>query len=304
MMNGKDDMQADAAQDNVAADIMIPRLPPMAMAIDRGAEVIVGGSSLPGGSRIDSTDMPPFPTLPTNCDLPHNFRRSGWTAGSDIHATMRYKDHVICTDTECANSVHCSSGSSSAKTKHAQDKSPAHKDWIVESLMGLKKTPHNGDCNMSYQEVKEGENNDVKASGHIPEAMPNTKQKKKKQTGNNALNGSGSSKKPAHTYGSIEANRNTNAARQSAINDSTWNQRLAQLRQFKEQHGHTNVPQKWEHNPSLGAWVARNRLFMRQWEGDPSSCSGNQSDRVKILKEVGLSSVIGECCLLPITKSA
>jgi hypothetical protein len=79
-------------------------------------------------------------------------------------------------------------------------------------------------------------------------------------------------------------------------NEAAWNQRFFELQQFKELHGHTNVPQKYEKNPSLGAWVARNRLFMRQLEDDECEIkpSSVQYKRMMKLKELGLASCIGE----------
>lgn len=32
-----------------------------------------------------------------------------------------------------------------------------------------------------------------------------------------------------------------------------------ELLNFQRDHGHCNVPQKYSHNPSLGAWVAQQR---------------------------------------------
>ncbi|KAL7518023.1 hypothetical protein ACHAWX_002889 [Stephanocyclus meneghinianus] len=78
--------------------------------------------------------------------------------------------------------------------------------------------------------------------------------------------------------------------------DLAWNQRFIELQQFKSIHGHCNVPQKYEKNPSLGAWVARNRLFMRQLDalGEKSRVSTVQSQRMKMLKDMGLVSCIGK----------
>jgi hypothetical protein len=95
----------------------------------------------------------------------------------------------------------------------------------------------------------------------------------------------------AVSYGPIQK-------KQAAKAEEAWNQRLAELHEFKAEHGHCNVPQKYEKNASLGAWVARNRLFMRQFEEQPNTCSAIQIQRVLILKEVGLVSGIGMLRLL------
>lgn len=78
--------------------------------------------------------------------------------------------------------------------------------------------------------------------------------------------------------------------------DLSWNQRFIELQKFKSIHGHCNVPQKYEKNPSLGAWVARNRLFMRQWDAmrETSRVSPVQNKRMKLLKDIGLAPCIGK----------
>lgn len=38
-----------------------------------------------------------------------------------------------------------------------------------------------------------------------------------------------------------------------------WDDRLEQLREFKSEHGHTNVPLRYEPNPSLAGWIQTQR---------------------------------------------
>ena len=71
---------------------------------------------------------------------------------------------------------------------------------------------------------------------------------------------------------------------------------------FIRKHGHSNVPQKYESNPSLGAWVARQRLIMRQWEDDQKNTQHATDEkslligeRVERLKNIGLEPSIGKC---------
>ena len=55
--------------------------------------------------------------------------------------------------------------------------------------------------------------------------------------------------------------------------------------------------QKYKKNPSLGAWVARQRLIMRQWEDKQGDGSPNRSviaQRMKRLRDIGLDFSIGE----------
>lgn len=85
--------------------------------------------------------------------------------------------------------------------------------------------------------------------------------------------------------------------------DAAWKRRYVELEVFKRQYGHFNVPQKFEKNPSLGAWVARQRLIMRQWEDqhedertciDTDGTSLPTGERVQRLKNIGLESSIGK----------
>jgi len=70
-------------------------------------------------------------------------------------------------------------------------------------------------------------------------------------------------------------------------------------KEFKRVNGHCNVPQKYEKNSSLGAWVARQRLIMRQWEetgeGKRHGRDTPTGERAERLKNLGLESSIGKC---------
>ncbi|KAL7535093.1 hypothetical protein ACHAXR_012122 [Thalassiosira sp. AJA248-18] len=82
-------------------------------------------------------------------------------------------------------------------------------------------------------------------------------------------------------------------------NEIAWNRRFLELEEFKRQFRHCNVPQKYEANPSLGAWVARQRLIMRHHEEkrpghDTDVKSLSMCERIQRLKNVGLESSIGK----------
>lgn len=71
----------------------------------------------------------------------------------------------------------------------------------------------------------------------------------------------------------------------------SWNQRLHDLRVFKQQFGHCLVPSRYEANPELGIWVGTQRtqyrMYMRCKEtGLPISTSMNE-DRIRELEELG-----------------
>jgi hypothetical protein len=42
-----------------------------------------------------------------------------------------------------------------------------------------------------------------------------------------------------------------------------WERRFQELVEFKEMHGHCNVPILWPENPKLGRWVDNQRKFFR-----------------------------------------
>jgi hypothetical protein len=63
----------------------------------------------------------------------------------------------------------------------------------------------------------------------------------------------------------------------------SWEERLAELAQYKNTHGHCNVPEKT--SPSLGVWVKNQRAQKRLLnEGKKSRLT---PDRVRALDELG-----------------
>ena len=67
------------------------------------------------------------------------------------------------------------------------------------------------------------------------------------------------------------------------------------LQEFKAEHGHTNVPQEYPKNPSLGNWVKYNRYKMREWD---NSGSNDELEKMTLLVEIGLRCYIGECVVM------
>ncbi|KAL7464805.1 hypothetical protein ACHAXS_005134 [Conticribra weissflogii] len=64
-----------------------------------------------------------------------------------------------------------------------------------------------------------------------------------------------------------------------------WLARYEELKRYKEEHGHTNVPQKYEPNPQLGAWCRTQKQQMKLLqEGKPSHMS---QGRLELLNEIG-----------------
>jgi hypothetical protein len=58
-----------------------------------------------------------------------------------------------------------------------------------------------------------------------------------------------------------------------------WDDRLSQLLEYKEEHGHMQVPQRYDSNPQLGQWVQKMR-WMRKM-------GMLKKERIEKLDEVG-----------------
>jgi len=68
------------------------------------------------------------------------------------------------------------------------------------------------------------------------------------------------------------------------------------LQAFKSQYGHCNVPQKYKKNPSLGSWLAQQRISMRKMQLESKSESTRvetQWERISRLEQLGVVSSIG-----------
>jgi hypothetical protein len=61
--------------------------------------------------------------------------------------------------------------------------------------------------------------------------------------------------------------------------EATWEKMFAALKDYKNEHGDCNVPQQWPRNPSLAAWVSKQRT--------DNNKGRLRSDRVKRLEEIG-----------------
>ena len=45
--------------------------------------------------------------------------------------------------------------------------------------------------------------------------------------------------------------------------DSAWENMLAELKHYRDQHGHCNVPKGWRESPQLATWVNTQRTVKR-----------------------------------------
>mmetsp|Transcript_26733 Transcript_26733/g.32420 ORF Transcript_26733/g.32420 Transcript_26733/m.32420 type:complete len:371 (+) Transcript_26733:152-1264(+) len=79
----------------------------------------------------------------------------------------------------------------------------------------------------------------------------------------------------------------------SKTHNGAWEKRYNQLKEFKSQKGHCNVPQKYEMNPSLGVWVSTQRQEYKKY------CEGMASrmteSRLKELENIDFSWSTKKC---------
>jgi len=69
-------------------------------------------------------------------------------------------------------------------------------------------------------------------------------------------------------------------------NERTWFEKLEQLRQFRTEHGHANVPQKYTANPQLGTWVHKQRAqYANYRRGKPSQIT---IERIHLMEAAGV----------------
>ncbi|KAG7358130.1 type III restriction enzyme [Nitzschia inconspicua] len=77
-------------------------------------------------------------------------------------------------------------------------------------------------------------------------------------------------------------------SQQSRYEDS-WNKTIQRLNEYKQQHGHTNVPHMYNdgQRPHLGAWVAAQRKNYRDYQNPNYNVGLMTKKRVEILESLG-----------------
>lgn len=66
-----------------------------------------------------------------------------------------------------------------------------------------------------------------------------------------------------------------------------WTEKLEELRKFREEFGHCNVPTKYEKNPQLSIWAKCQRRQYKLYLTKGPSKSNMTADRIKKLNELG-----------------
>jgi len=73
--------------------------------------------------------------------------------------------------------------------------------------------------------------------------------------------------------------------REANVDDEAWNQRYGELIEYKQKHGHCNVPFQYEPNKPLGNWVSTQRKQYRLLQkGHKSPMT---TERIDKLEEIG-----------------
>ncbi|KAL9189794.1 hypothetical protein ACHAXT_009469 [Thalassiosira profunda] len=62
----------------------------------------------------------------------------------------------------------------------------------------------------------------------------------------------------------ITTHRDETPTKREIYEENKWAKRYDQLQEYKKEHGHCNVPRKYEKNPQLGEWVHTQRNFRKK----------------------------------------
>ncbi|KAG7341299.1 helicase domain protein [Nitzschia inconspicua] len=71
--------------------------------------------------------------------------------------------------------------------------------------------------------------------------------------------------------------------------DETWNKTVHRLEEYKQQHGHVNVPRKYNdgQRPHLGPWVSHQRNYYREYQNPNYSVGLITKEHIEILESFG-----------------
>ncbi|KAG7341272.1 type III restriction enzyme [Nitzschia inconspicua] len=75
----------------------------------------------------------------------------------------------------------------------------------------------------------------------------------------------------------------------SKSNELKWNNIVQRLKEYKQQHGHTNVPHKYNdgQRPHLGMWVSKQRVMYRDHQNQMNALAFKAKKKIKILDSLG-----------------
>lgn len=67
---------------------------------------------------------------------------------------------------------------------------------------------------------------------------------------------------------------------------ASWVDRLQELAEYRQEHGHTMVPRRYKKNPALGNWVSKQRQQYRRFSAKEIPCSLTE-EKIRALESVG-----------------
>mmetsp|Transcript_9203 Transcript_9203/g.13821 ORF Transcript_9203/g.13821 Transcript_9203/m.13821 type:complete len:761 (+) Transcript_9203:61-2343(+) len=71
-----------------------------------------------------------------------------------------------------------------------------------------------------------------------------------------------------------------------------WNSKFEQLKEYKRNFGHTNVPKNYEKNPTLANWVKTQRKNYRLLMNSNKASGAMTNERIGLLKSIGFNWVV------------
>ncbi|KAG7358140.1 helicase domain protein [Nitzschia inconspicua] len=76
---------------------------------------------------------------------------------------------------------------------------------------------------------------------------------------------------------------------EKSTDEETWNKTVQRLKEYKQQHGHVNVPYRYNdgQNPHLGVWVSAQRKNYREYQNPNYNASLMTNKRVESLESLG-----------------
>lgn len=73
------------------------------------------------------------------------------------------------------------------------------------------------------------------------------------------------------------------------VDRKTYEERIAEIKEYAEKHGHANIPPTYKENPGLGMWVANLRSSYKRFQKNKQNYKGLQftEERLQQLRDVG-----------------
>ena len=66
-----------------------------------------------------------------------------------------------------------------------------------------------------------------------------------------------------------------------------WNEMFLKLKEYKQEHGHTNVPLNFDANPKLANWVHYLQWCYRRYKAGKIIAGGLNQEKIEVLENIG-----------------